>query len=123
MDAVPYVPEEPGPYRLDFYFLCLPKQEFSVLREGINNGRIQPRSPEIKSIRFVPMTSLRNMIFTPATRRCLLSIGLESHPNCIQSVKFNENRGSSLICSESMSRVHKGLAVNTDPKVPGAPSG
>ena len=33
IDAVPYVPEEPGPYRLDFYYRCLPKQGFSSLRE------------------------------------------------------------------------------------------
>ena len=34
IDAVPYVPEEPGPYRLDFYYRCLPKQGFGSLREG-----------------------------------------------------------------------------------------
>jgi hypothetical protein len=34
IDAVPYVPEEPGPYRLDFYYRRLPKQGFSSLREG-----------------------------------------------------------------------------------------
>ena len=33
IDAVPYVPEEPGPYRLDFYYRCLPKQGFRALRE------------------------------------------------------------------------------------------
>ncbi len=58
MDAVPYVPEEPGPYRLDFYYLCLPKIGIDALREGLLSGRIRPRSPEVKTIRFVPFSSL-----------------------------------------------------------------
>jgi len=58
MDAVPYVPEEPGPYRLDFYYQCLPKRGISALREGLATGSIRPRSPEVRTIRFVPFTSL-----------------------------------------------------------------
>jgi 8-oxo-dGTP pyrophosphatase MutT (NUDIX family) len=58
MDAVPYVPEEPGPYRLDFYYLCLPKSGIIALREGLISGSIHPRSPEVRTIRFVPHTSL-----------------------------------------------------------------
>ena len=58
MDAIPYVPEEPGPYRLDFYYQCLPKHGITALHEGLASGRIRARSPEIKSIRFVPLTSL-----------------------------------------------------------------
>ncbi len=58
IDAVPYVPEEPGPYRLDFYYLCLPKNGVSALRDKLASGRIRPRSPEVKAIRFVPLTSL-----------------------------------------------------------------
>jgi 8-oxo-dGTP pyrophosphatase MutT (NUDIX family) len=58
IDAVPYVPEEPGPYRLDFYYLCRPKHRMSALREGLASGRICPRSPEVKTIRLVPFTSL-----------------------------------------------------------------
>jgi 8-oxo-dGTP pyrophosphatase MutT (NUDIX family) len=58
IDAIPYVPEEPGPYRLDFYYLCLPKCGIGVLREGLASGSIRPRSPEIKAIRFVALTSL-----------------------------------------------------------------
>jgi 8-oxo-dGTP pyrophosphatase MutT (NUDIX family) len=58
IDAVPYVPEEPGPYRLDFYYRCLPKSGIRALREGLASGRIRPRSPEIQTIRFVPFSSL-----------------------------------------------------------------
>jgi len=58
IDAVPYVPEEPGPYRLDFYYLCLPKSGIGALRQGLMSGRILPRSPEVQTIRFVPLTSL-----------------------------------------------------------------
>jgi 8-oxo-dGTP pyrophosphatase MutT (NUDIX family) len=58
MDAIPYVPEEPGPYRLDFYYQCLPKQGIPALRESLASGRTKARSPEIKDIRFVSLTSL-----------------------------------------------------------------
>jgi 8-oxo-dGTP pyrophosphatase MutT (NUDIX family) len=58
MDAVPYVPEEPGPYRLDFYYQCLPKHGINALRQGLADGRIRPRSPEVRAIRLVPITSL-----------------------------------------------------------------
>jgi 8-oxo-dGTP pyrophosphatase MutT (NUDIX family) len=58
MDAVPYVPEEPGPYRLDFYYLCLPKYGIGALRQELASIRVQGRSPEIKSIRFVPRNLL-----------------------------------------------------------------
>jgi 8-oxo-dGTP pyrophosphatase MutT (NUDIX family) len=58
IDAVPYVPEEPGPYRLDFYFRCTPEQGFTALREGLRSGQVKPRSPEVKQIRLVPLTEL-----------------------------------------------------------------
>jgi 8-oxo-dGTP pyrophosphatase MutT (NUDIX family) len=58
LDAVPYVPEEPGPYRLDFYYQCLPKHGINALREGLADGRVHPRSPEVTTIRFVPLISL-----------------------------------------------------------------
>jgi 8-oxo-dGTP pyrophosphatase MutT (NUDIX family) len=58
IDAIPYVPEEPGPYRLDFYYQCLPKQGITALREGLASGRVEARSPEIKNIRFVSLSSL-----------------------------------------------------------------
>jgi 8-oxo-dGTP diphosphatase len=59
IDAIPYVAEEPGPYRLDFYFRCAPHHGFAALRHGLSTGQIKPRSPEIKQIRFVPLTDLK----------------------------------------------------------------
>jgi 8-oxo-dGTP pyrophosphatase MutT (NUDIX family) len=59
IDAIPYVAEEPGPYRLDFYFRCTPQQGFAALRHDLSSGQIKPRSPEIKQIRFVPLNDLR----------------------------------------------------------------
>jgi 8-oxo-dGTP pyrophosphatase MutT (NUDIX family) len=58
IDAIPYVVEEPGPYRLDFYFRCAPRDGFAALRHGLNSGQTKPFSPEIKQIRFVPLTDL-----------------------------------------------------------------
>jgi 8-oxo-dGTP pyrophosphatase MutT (NUDIX family) len=58
IDAIPYVAEEPGPYRLDFYFRCAPRDGFAALRRGLNSGQTKPFSPEIKEIRFVPLTDL-----------------------------------------------------------------
>ncbi len=59
IDAVPYVPEEPGPYRLDFYYRCLPKEGFSSLREGLGSGSVKPRSPEVRRILLVPISRLK----------------------------------------------------------------
>ena len=58
IDAIPYVSEEPGPYRLDFYFRCTPRDGFGALRHGLNSGQTNPRSPEIKQVRLVPLTDL-----------------------------------------------------------------
>lgn len=58
IDAVPFVPEEPGPRRLDFYFLCAPAGGFAALRDGLRSAEIRPRSPEIRRIRLVPLTEL-----------------------------------------------------------------
>jgi len=60
IDAIPYVSEEPGPYRLDFYFRCAPRDGFAALRHGLNSGQTKPFSPEIKQVRFVPLTDLTN---------------------------------------------------------------
>ncbi len=69
VDAIPYVVEEPGPYRLDFYFRCAPKHGFAALRRGLNSGQLKPRSPEIKQMRFVPLTELRKYdLFSPDVR-------------------------------------------------------
>lgn len=58
IDAIPFVAEEPGPYRLDFFYRCAPDIGFSALREGINSGRVKPNSPEITEMRLVPLTDL-----------------------------------------------------------------
>lgn len=58
VDAVPFVPEEPGPYRLDFYFRCLPSPGFEALRADLISGRIRARSPEVNAIRLVPLAML-----------------------------------------------------------------
>lgn len=58
IDAIPYIAEEPGPYRLDFYFRCTPRDGFAALRHSLNSGQTKPCSPEIKQIRFVPLTDL-----------------------------------------------------------------
>jgi 8-oxo-dGTP pyrophosphatase MutT (NUDIX family) len=59
IDAVLYVPEEPGPYRLDLYYRCLPKQGFGSLRAGLDSGAIKPQSPEVRQISMVPVSRLR----------------------------------------------------------------
>lgn len=58
LDAIPYVVEEPGTYRLDFYFRCVPRDGFTALRDGLSSGEIKPRSPEVKQMRFVSLTDL-----------------------------------------------------------------
>ena len=86
VDAIPFVVEEPGPYRLDFYFRCSPDIGFSAFREGIDSGRIKPNSPEITQVRFVPLTSLCNYDISSAHDRFLkqdlprLEPALATHP-------------------------------------------
>lgn len=58
VDAIPYIEEEPGPYRLDFYFRCDPAIGFAALREGLAAGTMKPVSPEITSMRMVPLPDL-----------------------------------------------------------------
>jgi 8-oxo-dGTP pyrophosphatase MutT (NUDIX family) len=58
IDAIPYIPEEPGPYRLDFYFRCAPREGFAGFRSSLQSGRTGPRSPEIREVRLVPLTEL-----------------------------------------------------------------
>ena len=58
IDAIPYVSEEPGPYRLDFYFRCAPRDGFAAFRHVLSSGQTKPFSPEIRQIRFVPLTDL-----------------------------------------------------------------
>jgi hypothetical protein len=69
IDAIPYIAEEPGPYRLDFYFRCAPRDGFAALRRDLLSGSIRPRSPEIKQIRFVPLTDVTKYdLFSPDVR-------------------------------------------------------
>ena len=55
VEAVPYVPEEPGPYRLDLFFRCAPSIGFPKLRKALAAGTVKPRSPELKQIRLVAL--------------------------------------------------------------------
>ena len=69
VDAIPYIVEEPGPYRLDFYFRCAPASGFEALREGLESGEIRPSSPEITRMRLVPLTDISNYdLFSPDAR-------------------------------------------------------
>ncbi len=69
VDAIPYIVEEPGPYRLDFYYLCLPKQGFAMLREQLASGKIKTASPEIKQMCLVALTDLAEYdMFSPDIR-------------------------------------------------------
>jgi len=58
VDAVPYVSEEPGPYRLDFYYRCSPGYGFEALRAKLMSGDISSPSAEITQVRLVPVTEL-----------------------------------------------------------------
>ena len=69
VDAIPFIVEEPGPYRLDFYYLCLPAQGFTMLREELASGKTKPTSPEIKQMRLVGLTDLAEYdLFSPDIR-------------------------------------------------------
>jgi len=58
LDAVPYVPEEPGPYRLDFFYRCAPSQGFDILRRNLREHAIRPKSLEVADIVLVPLNRL-----------------------------------------------------------------
>jgi len=83
VDAVPYVPEEPGPYRLDFYYLCAPSQGFAQLRAGIASGSIRSPSAEITEIKMVRLTELIKYDLFSADERFLRDDlpRLISHPS------------------------------------------
>ena len=68
-DAVPYIAEEPGPYRLTFYFLCTPVGGFAAFRERLEKGEIPPHSPEITRMNMVPLDRLGDYdLFSPDGR-------------------------------------------------------
>lgn len=71
VDAVPYVSEEPGPYRLDFYYRCAPADGFGALRSNLVSGEFSSPSPEIMQIRLVPFTELANYDLFSADARFL----------------------------------------------------
>ncbi|MGO9445187.1 MAG: NUDIX hydrolase [Thiobacillaceae bacterium] len=71
VDAVPFVAEEPGPFRLDFYFRCTPKQGFEALRQELTHGVRQPRSPEIIQLRLVRLDELSDYDLFSADARFL----------------------------------------------------
>ena len=71
VDAVPYVPEEPGPYRLDFYYLCVPEQGFGLLRGGLASSEFTLPSPEITEIRMVAISALQDYDLFSADARFL----------------------------------------------------
>ncbi len=69
VDAVPYIEEEPGPYRLDFYYRCRPAQGFTALRQDLASGKIRPTSPEITNMRLVALSELSSYdLFSPDVR-------------------------------------------------------
>jgi 8-oxo-dGTP pyrophosphatase MutT (NUDIX family) len=72
-DAVPFVAEEPGPYRLTFYYLCKPAGGFKAFREGLKDNKIHPHSPEVSNIEFVPLNQLADYDLFSTDRRLLLN--------------------------------------------------
>jgi 8-oxo-dGTP pyrophosphatase MutT (NUDIX family) len=71
VDAIPYVSEEPGPYRLDFYYRCTPSRGFDTLRAELKSGDIKSPSPEIVQIRLIPFTELTRYDLFSADARFL----------------------------------------------------
>jgi len=71
VDAVPYVSEEPGPYRLDFYYRCAPADGFGALRADLASGELSSPSPEIMQVRLVPFTELADYDLFSADARFL----------------------------------------------------
>ena len=71
VDAVPFVAEEPGPYRLDFYYRCAPADGFAALRAGLAAGKLDSPSPEITQIRLVAFSELADFDLFSADARFL----------------------------------------------------
>jgi len=88
IDAIPYIAEEPGPYRLDFYFRCAPREGFAALRRSLNSGQTKPCSPEIRQIRFVPLTDLSKYdLFSSDVR--FLTEDLPRHKSTLATIDEN----------------------------------
>jgi 8-oxo-dGTP pyrophosphatase MutT (NUDIX family) len=73
IDAVPYVIEEPGPYRLTFYFLCTPSEGFNAFRKRLEAKIICPQSPEVSRMELVPLDRLDDYDLFSVDRRLLLN--------------------------------------------------
>lgn len=58
IDAIPFMPEEPGPFRLTFYFQCTPQAGFPALKDSLISGDTRPQSPEILDMRLVQLCEL-----------------------------------------------------------------
>ena len=71
VDAIPFVAEEPGPYRLDFFFWCTPRQGFNFLRDNLKSEKWRPNSPEISQLRLVPLPDLDNYDLFSSDQRFL----------------------------------------------------
>lgn len=91
VDAIPYVPEEPGPYRLDFFFRCSPDSGFDALREGLRTGDVAPRSPEIKQIRLVALTDLDRYDLYSSDRRFFQEDLPRFEPELYARIKVTSN--------------------------------
>jgi len=72
-DAIPYVAEEPGPYRLTFYYLCKPAEGFNAFRAGLKEKIIHPHSPEVSNMELVPLNKLPEYDLFSPDRRLLLT--------------------------------------------------
>ena len=84
VDAIPYVAEEPGPYRLDFYYRCFPQQGFAKLRESLISGRFKPRSPEISRVCLVSLSDLKDYDLYSSDARLLYEDLCRLEPELMQ---------------------------------------
>ena len=86
IDAIPYIPEEPGPYRLDFYFRCAPREGFAAFRRSLESRRAKPCSPEIRQMRFVSLADLSAYDLFSSDARFLS----QDLPRCEPSFEFSK---------------------------------
>ncbi len=101
IDAIPYIPEEPGPYRLDFYFRCAPREGFAAFRRSLESRRARPCSPEITQMRFVSLGDLGAYDLFSSDARFLT----QDLPRCEPAVAASTNHRSG---SPASSRVRFG---------------
>ena len=92
MDAIPYVAEEPGPYRLDFYFTCVPSQGFRCLRDDLRSGKVKPLSPEVSQIRLVPLSDLGDYDVYSSDERLFATTCPACHLSCSRSHSVSFSR-------------------------------